>query len=266
MKSTKTKKTSTRSSLKATKNKTATKSITIRGASRNDAGSTMPLELKRVVARLKDKKQQLGLGWKRDALLTYEIGAEVAKVMRDRSTYGSKAVETLAEELKLDKATLYRWASVATTWSKAAFAKLAARRSTKSDLPLTWSHYELLAEEKDSKRCEKMLDRALDEALTVAALRDLLKGGAKKSSGRTIPVATAPAKPNVWNWAHDLVEEQTEMVKALASIAAQPNTVEHAELMKELYASCEKLMAAIKPIVTTAIAASTEAPAKRMVQ
>lgn len=246
---------------KSTKTSATAKSIPHRIRAKATAGDGPSPEFKQVVAVVNEKKQQLGLGWKRDAVITYEIGAEIAKVVGEGSRYGSGDVEKLAGEVKLNRATLYRWAKVATTWTKDAFLKLAARRNSENDLPLPWSHYELLCKESNAKRREKIIERAFAEALTVAELRALIKGGPKKTSAGTLPVVTAITKrTDVWNQAHDLVEEQTELVKALSSIAASRYTSEHTELAKELYASCEKLMAAIMPIVKAATATSVEAP------
>lgn len=264
MKAKNAKKTSTRTTRKTTKNKTAARSIPHRVTSKTDADGAMSRELAKVVAKLKNLKRKLELGWKRDALITYDFGAVTNKVKSEDARYGKKAVETLAKELKLDRATLYRWAKVATAWTKSDFAKIAARRSPKSGLPLTWSHLEVLSDVENTKRRGELLEQALSEALTVVELRDLGKGGGhQKASGRTLPVGgTGTSGTDVWNQAHDLVENQTKLVKMLSSIAASRLTSKHTELAKELYASCEKLMAAVRPIVAAATTSPKEAPAE----
>lgn len=267
MKAKNAKKTSTRTTRKTTKLKTAARSIPHRVASKTDSAGAMSRELAKVVTKLKSLKRQLGLGWKRDALITYEFGAAVEKVMRESAKFGAKAVEKLSADLKLDKATLYRWAKVATTWTKADFAEIAARRSPKTDMPLTWSHLELLSDEVNAKRRGKLVEQALSEALTVVELRALIKGGPARCSVRSLPVASAgTSRTDVWNRVHDLVEDQAELVKVLSRIPTAHQTREHVDQAKTLYASCEKLMAAIKPLATTTTAAPAEAAVTRMVQ
>ncbi|MCM2333469.1 MAG: hypothetical protein NDI82_05930 [Anaeromyxobacteraceae bacterium] len=250
MKAKNAKKTSTRTTRKTTKNKTAARSIPHRVASKDHAAGAdgaMSRELAKVVAKLKKLKRELELGWKRDVLNTYEFGAVTNKVKSEDARYGKKAVETLAKELKLDKATLYRWAKVATAWTKSDFAKIAGRRSPKSGLPLTWSHLEILSDVENAKRRGKLVEQALAEALTVVDLRSLIKGSSKKATGRTLPVGTDTTKrTDVWNQAFDLIDQQAELAKALTSMPASRHKSEHTDLAKELYASCETLMAAIR--------------------
>jgi hypothetical protein len=74
----------------------------------------------------------------------YKIGAIVARVRDEKGTYGERAVENLAAELKKSAATLYRYASVADLVPWRELRSIAKMPDCNADT-LSWKHCEQLA-------------------------------------------------------------------------------------------------------------------------
>jgi hypothetical protein len=106
--------------------------------------------------------------------------ALIASQLKDEEEFGKDALDRMDEELGLGTSTLYRYAKVPEAWAAEAF-KPASERLNSKGLPLTWSHWELLATVTDKDKREALLDTALTESLNV---RDLASA-VKEVSGKT---------------------------------------------------------------------------------
>jgi hypothetical protein len=106
----------------------------------------------------------------------YKVGAIVRRVQDSEATYGARAVERLALALGRDQATLYRYGTLAKTWSEREMVALSRRRNCYGE-PLSWSHWLELAAEEDWK---PWLERALSEGWSVRRLKDEIETGARE--------------------------------------------------------------------------------------
>jgi hypothetical protein len=99
----------------------------------------------------------------------YKIGVIIAEVRAAEDRYGSRAVATLAVALGRDEATLYRYGTVAATWSEAQVERLLDRSGVDGQ-PLSWSHLIYVATAPSSRR-EELVNQVLSEGLSVRALK-----------------------------------------------------------------------------------------------
>jgi hypothetical protein len=123
-----------------------------------------------------------------DALTRHRIGVLVAGVRDQEKTYGTRAVQTLADALGCNRTTLYRYAVVADNWSRPSLQRLLARRTAHGG-SLTWSHLMVLAGVKDARDRDAMTERALAEGWSVDALARAIARG---SSALSAAAADSP--------------------------------------------------------------------------
>jgi hypothetical protein len=139
-------------------------------------------------AACKEARELLVAADRSDVLARYKAGVIVRAVMNE-AKYGESGVERMEAELGLDQKTLYRHATVAETWEEPEFKAEVKRTNTKG-LPLTWSHFELLATVKDGRNRNGLITRALKENLSVHALRALMGSGEPKAKRAATGEAT----------------------------------------------------------------------------
>ena len=101
----------------------------------------------------------------------YKVAAMVLEVKRNESAYGAGAVKRLAAALGWDRSTIYRYALIAKRWDAAGMTALLRRRSVHGE-PISWSHLLLVVRISPASRRAKLVDRVLDEGLSV---RDLAR-------------------------------------------------------------------------------------------
>lgn len=111
------------------------------------------------------------------ALHKFRIATMILET-KDSARYGDDAATFLVENLGIDRASLYRHAKVAEVWDESTFKKLAARNNS-NDLPLTWSHWELIATVVKGRSRHALIERALKDSLSVRELRSVIKGDDK---------------------------------------------------------------------------------------
>ena len=93
-------------------------------------------------------------------------------------TYGTNAVQKLANKLGWSKTDVYDYASVALAWpDKTKFDELAARPD-KFDKPLTWTHFRRIAVEKDAVKREQLIQDCLRNGWSVRDLKRQMEGAA----------------------------------------------------------------------------------------
>jgi flagellin-like hook-associated protein FlgL len=128
--------------------------------------------------------EQLGMAHKSDALARHELGLDVLMIETQKKIYGGQAVQKLAAALSMDKATLYKAKKVAVVWTPAEFDELVRRKNTKG-LELSWSHFELLAQEKDDEKRTTLLSEAIDRSYSVRELQARIGGRSKTADSTT---------------------------------------------------------------------------------
>lgn len=194
-------------------------------------------------------KQKLASAERGDLLARHAVAVVILEV-KDAAKYGENALERMQEEIGLDRATLYRYASVAEAWTKTDFAKLCDRTNSKQ-MPLTWSHLELLATVRDGRSRKALLERALKEALTVRGLSAAMKG---KGGGKE--------RPEDGEEADSLEELVREMEKTEHDVAAWDRTLSTVfadatrELTSEEYATARNMLARMESLSTKLYAVS----------
>lgn len=126
--------------------------------------------LRSALNRLRD---ELNDADREDVMARYAV-ASICVEVKDETKYGEKGLDFLESELDMGHSTLYRYAKVAEAWTYEEFQKLAARLNAKGRT-LSWSHWELLAAQKDGRRRSALLDRTLKESLSVRDLESLIR-------------------------------------------------------------------------------------------
>jgi hypothetical protein len=117
----------------------------------------------------------------------YLLGREVLAVQQN-ATYGDNAVDYLAIKLNVSTRTLRTHARVVSVFDDQAKFDAVTNADRPAARPMTWAHMVELASADDAVR-ETLTRRALDEGLSVAALRQL------KSEVAVAAVATQNATP-----------------------------------------------------------------------
>jgi GGDEF domain-containing protein len=115
-----------------------------------------------------------------DVRSRHRVGVLIGEIKGAEDKYGAHAVERLAVALGSNVHTLYRSASVAERWSRDEFEVLLARAAD-AGRSLSWSHLVALAGVASRQRRGDLLQKTLDEGLTV---RQLLKHIALRTSVR----------------------------------------------------------------------------------
>jgi hypothetical protein len=104
-----------------------------------------------------------------EARSRHQVGVLIAGVKRERDKYGARAVEQLASALGSNVHTLYRCAGVCECWAPDELEVLRERTTAKGQ-PLSWSHLVLLSGVTSETRRAELVDKALQDALTVREL------------------------------------------------------------------------------------------------
>jgi len=110
-----------------------------------------------------------------DTEARYKVARIVRRVQTDPRKYGKNAVGALERHLKIGAKTLFRYAAVPEAWDEARFKELATRR-TPAGATLGWSMFLALAEEKDGRRRNALAQKAVEEGLSVRAVRNAVAG------------------------------------------------------------------------------------------
>jgi len=139
-------------------------------------------------AVIRDVRRLLAQGYTRDARLGYAIGARIKSLKSEEGKYGKGSVEHVADEVGCTAALLYNFAKVADAWTDEEFEAELAKPS--EGLPLTLSHYAVVARLKDVAQHPTFLERARCELLPVRELAQLIRAANRKpgapSRGRPV--------------------------------------------------------------------------------
>ncbi len=109
-----------------------------------------------------------------DSAGRYRIGSVVAELKAEPMRYGHGAVQLAAAALAQDEASLYRHARVAERWSLEEFDALLALRMRDGSQP-TWSHLVVLASIEPNARRQRLIERMLEENLSVRRLEEVVR-------------------------------------------------------------------------------------------
>jgi hypothetical protein len=97
-----------------------------------------------------------------DALTRHRAGVLLCEVKAAGNTYGTKAIERMADKLGMSTTLLYQYILVAETWSTAELQELLARTNQFGE-PLSWSHLAILPYVVGRVERAKIIDRCLAE-------------------------------------------------------------------------------------------------------
>lgn len=140
------------------------------GLGNAQADQPRPAALSRRIETLRELLRTAPL----DSPARYRVGRVVAELKAEPEVYGHSAVQLVAAALGQDEASLYRHARVAERWSPAEFDSLLARRMGDGSPP-TWSHLVVLASVESKSRRQQLLERLLDESLSVRRLEEVVR-------------------------------------------------------------------------------------------
>ncbi len=123
-------------------------------------------------------KERVVAADKRDVPARYEIAVECHEILAGDGKgkrYGAGAAERLRTTLGWSKSAVHAYVAVADTWSKEEFRKLAAKRD-KFEKPLSWTHYLVLAAEKDAEQRQALIEQTINGGWTVRDLKQAAAG------------------------------------------------------------------------------------------
>lgn len=191
----------------------------------------------------------------------YALGVLVLKV-QEKAKYGDGALAALAAGTNLDVNTLHAHGTVAETWSEQEFTALTNERGeTNKAYRLFWSHFVLLASEKNGRRRNALITAAFKEGLSEKKLRALR---AAKSPERKLPAPKSAflQPPSVLGIATELVTKGEQLKTMLESNIDEPTPELTAQLSaaEQVLAQLEALLAVTRTRISAARSAPHSAP------
>jgi hypothetical protein len=205
-----------------------------------------------------------------DVPARYKV-ALIASQLKDEEEFGKDALDRMDEELGLGTSTLYMYAKVPEAWAADTF-KVASERLNSKGLPLSWSHWKLLASVKDKDKREALLDKTLTESLNVLDL-DLAVKGARRSAGGKDHAAEAQGTGLAFTRLLSSLQKEAQEVekRLLAKAAAGTTKPTDSELsdfrttMKRIEAA-QTTLSSLKGHLEKIASEATVAPASPVVQ
>ncbi len=150
-------------------------------------------------------KQLLIEADQRDVAARYEIAVECQAIIAGDGkgkVYGTGAARKLGKALGWSKTAVYAYVAVAETWNKEKFRELAEKRD-KFEKPLSWSHFMVLAAEKDAKRRRDLISKTHKAGWSVRDLKRAVAGmepKAAKAAGAEEPKPPRPLTAAIANF------------------------------------------------------------------
>lgn len=201
-------------------------------------------------AKLAEIKQLLAKAETNDLDARYRIGIVVNDVKINRKKYGDGAVNHVADELSIERTSLYAYAKVVQLWPEKEFEKLCRRKNT-AGLPITFSHLIELTKRglmKNEPKREKLLDKVFSKSLSVRALRDEIGGGMERPKQDAIAtmrsswmttISDIKEQPSTKELIERIVTEKTKIdaIRAAAEEAVKALEVEQQRVEHELAAT-----------------------------
>jgi hypothetical protein len=158
-----------------------------------------------------------------EARSRHQVGLLIAAVKNTNDKYGARAVEQLAGALGSNVHTLYRCAAVSECWT-AAELEVLLRRTTPRGQPLSWSHLVLVAGVTSARRRNELLDKALEDALTLRELLVLVdtpgKGAARGGGDGGLVVLHRVVRASE-RWSHAAARMHEELLAELEGASSE---------------------------------------------
>jgi hypothetical protein len=124
----------------------------------------------------------------------YQVGSIVRDIKQDPQRYGEAGVKLLAASIGRDEDSLYLYAAVAEMWTLVELEELTARRGLHG-LPPSFSHFMTLTRVRDRVEREALIERCLEEGLSVRDLKKLVDFGKRPRPTRDLIVASSESPP-----------------------------------------------------------------------
>jgi hypothetical protein len=175
-----------------------------------------------------------------EARSRHQIGVLIGSVKKAPDKYGARAVDQLASALGSNVHTLYRCSAVSECWSPVQLDVL-LRRTTPHGQPLSWSHLVLLAGVTTATRRTELLDKAIEDALTVRDLLVLVDTEGKhegRRGGAGLVVLHRVVRASE-RWSHAAATMHEELLAELEGTSSDAG--EPAELLERAIAAQEQL-------------------------
>jgi hypothetical protein len=181
----------------------------------------------------------------RDTKLRYSIGAQVLEAMGNTDMYGESPVERIAERAGCTSATLYACASVASAWHSAEFDELAVRKNSKNEgLPLTFTHFTILAKVKDPVIRSDLFTLALEEGDSVSKLQERIHAQKLLARGNVVrALRPKDAVKKLVSSSKAWVERAESDIKTLGAVQqVTPQLVEQVKVVRDSYGKAKELI------------------------
>jgi hypothetical protein len=170
----------------------------------------------------------------------HKVGVIVARLRDAKGTYGDRAVERVATELKLDASTLYRYATVASLWSE---RELSRARNCSGE-PLSWSHWVELA--RVPSGWSTWLERVVAEAWSARNLARQIDAASEDASLPDLPAmadttrtALLQTVKHLRRFGLEVTSSFEAVLDRMARASANEQTPELAELLAMALDLCE---------------------------
>jgi hypothetical protein len=164
-------------------------------------------------------------------LARYEIGGLALDVARCGDAVGPNVVARIAAAMGVSRSAIYRYAAVASCFSKAE-VEAACDRAATAGRSLKWTHLRVLSGEPCARKRAALLERVASEGMSVRALVAAVRGPRRASLERLRELT------------HALLDESRQWVRAVSAPTDGGARAHDAELLAQLVALHRTLHAA----------------------
>jgi hypothetical protein len=166
-----------------------------------------------------------------DLSTRFKLGEIVDRAIADEATYGSRAVQQLAEALGLSVTELYVSRTIYTQWPEDMRQMFLTRRRPDGKL-ITYSHLAEVAVIGAAATRKKLVQKVYSECLSTRDLRTLVLGMRSRAA------ASGGLKPKSPKAAIALVERESERLRDMADVL-RASLIERLEAEEEKYANTD---------------------------
>ena len=106
----------------------------------------------------------------------HAIGKLISEMKTNDGKYGVKAIEKVAKSLDVSASWLYASAEVFEAFTEKELEKWLGYHMGEREQPLCWSHFRIVAALVDKATRDELLERALNESMTVQQLKAVVDG------------------------------------------------------------------------------------------
>lgn len=198
------------------------------------------------------------------ALVRFDIGEHVNRIKNAEDSYGSGLVAEVAKKLGRDDDTLYDYGRVAALFTRSGFQKLSARKNA-AGTTLSFSHFVELAKKDgkngtglDQERWKPLFEKALKEALSVRALRDLVRdalGGGEDAGSQSLGLQSPGPIALLAKLSRTFCDKTSTLAAAVGDVEKAGLADGHNEQLdlaianvKETQTTCEALLVRLRAV------------------